>query len=254
LRALLLLFCFLSTALFAQAQNRLVQINGKVKADSDDIESVTVQNLRSGAATITDSNGRFQIQVQLGDTLVLSAVQFKTKQFVYDQSFRGVTSIEIPMDSFVNKLKGVTLQPFGLSGRINTDLDSLAIEGPPTATSLGLPNANIYIPTKNERMLYEATSGGGLIPLNPLLNALTGRTKELKNQVRLERKNQTLELVIKRYEQLLFEDQLGIKKDDVRRFLYFCESDSLFVSTLEKEDEILFYEFLKSKALQFNSL
>jgi hypothetical protein len=181
-------------------------------------------------------------------------IQFKTKQIVYDQSFRGVTSIEIPMDSFVNELKGVTLQPFGLSGRISTDLDSLAIEGPPTAASLGLPNANVYIPTKNERMLYEATSGGGLIPLNPLLNALTGRTKELKNQVRLERKNRTLDLIIKRYEQLLFEDQLGIKIDDVRRFLYFCEADSLFVSTLEKEDEILFYEFLKSKALQFNSL
>jgi hypothetical protein len=173
---------------------------------------------------------------------------------VYDQSFSGVTSIEIFMDSFVNELSGVTLQPFGLSGRISTDLDSLATEGPPTASSLGLPNANVYIPTKNERMLYEATSGGGLIPLNPLLNALTGRTKELKNQVRLERKNQTLDLVIKRYEQLLFEDQLGIKKDDVSRFLYFCEADSLFTSTLEKEDEILFYEFLKSKALQFNSL
>ena len=186
--------------------------------------------------------------------MVLSAVQFKTKQFVYDQSFRGVTSIEILMDSFVNELKGVTLRPYDLSGRITTDLDSLTIEGPPTAASLGLPNANIYIPTKNERMLYEATSGGGLIPLNPLLNALTGRTKELKNQVRLERKNQTLDLVIKRYEQLLFVDQLGIKKDDVRRFLYFCEADSLFASTLEKEDEILFYEFLKSKALQFNSL
>lgn len=253
MRVFFLLFVFLSTSVFAQAQNRLVQINGKIKADSDDIESVTVQNLRSGAATITDSNGRFQIQVRLGDTLVLSAVQFKTKQFVYDQSFRGVTSIEIPMDSFVNELKGVTLQPFGLSGRISTDIDSLAIEGP-TAASLGLPNANIYIPTKNERMLYEATSGGGLIPLNPLLNALTGRTKELKNQVRLERKNRTLDLIIKRYEQLLFEDQLGIKKDDVRRFLYFCEADSLFASTLEKEDEILFYEFLKSKALQFNSL
>jgi len=254
LRVFFLLLGFLSTSVFAQAQDRLVQINGKIKADSDDIESVTVQNLRSGVATITDSNGRFQIQVRLGDTLVLSAVQFKTKQFVYDQSFLGVTSIEIPMDSFVNELKGVTLQPFGFSGRISTDIDSLSIEGPPTAASLGLPNANVYIPTKNERMLYEATSGGGLIPLNPLLNALTGRTKELKNQVRLERKNRTLDLIIKRYEQLLFEDQLGIKKDDVRRFLYFCEADSLFASTLEKEDKILFYEFLKSKALQFNSL
>jgi len=189
LRVFFLLLGFLSTSVFAQAQDRLVQINGKIKADSDDIESVTVQNLRSGVATITDSNGRFQIQVRLGDTLVLSAVQFKTKQFVYDQSFLGVTSIEIPMDSFVNELKGVTLQPFGFSGRISTDIDSLSIEGPPTAASLGLPNANVYIPTKNERMLYEATSGGGLIPLNPLLNALTGRTKELKNQFRLERKN-----------------------------------------------------------------
>jgi hypothetical protein len=243
LRIFFLLLGFLSTSVFAQAQDRLVQINGKIKADSDDIESVTVQNLRSGVATITDSNGRFQIQVRLGDTLVLSAVQFKTKQFVYDQSFLGVTSIEIPMDSFVNELKGVTLQPFGFSGRISTDIDSLSIEGPPTAASLGLPNANVYIPTKNERMLYEATSGGGLIPLNPLLNALTGRTKELKNQVRLERKNRTLDLIIKRYEQLLFEDQLGIKKDDVRRFLYFCEADSLFASTLEKRMRFCFMNF-----------
>ncbi|MGB0790292.1 MAG: hypothetical protein ACPGRT_02315, partial [Flavobacteriaceae bacterium] len=185
---------------------------------------------------------------------VLSAVQFKTKRFVYDESLSGVTYIEIPMEAFVNELKGVTLQPYNLNGRLSTDLDSLGTEGPPTASSLGLPNANIYIPTKNERILYEATTGGGLIPLNPLLNALTGRTKELKNQVRLERKNRTLDLIIKRYEQLLFEDQLGIKKEDIRRFLYFCEADSLFTGTLEKKDEILFYEFLKSKSLQFNSL
>lgn len=250
----LLLVLVLSTSTYAQSLQQSRWINGKIRAVSEDIESITVQNLRSGLATVTDSRGNFRIQVALGDTLVLSAVQFKTKRVVYDESFSGVTNIEIPMEAFVNELKGVTLQPYDLSGRLSTDLDSLATEGPPTASSLGLPNANIYIPTKNERMLYEATTGGGLIPLNPLLNALTGRTKELKNQVRLERKNRTLDLIIKRYEQLLFEDQLGIKKEDIRGFLYFCEADSLFTSTLEKKDEILFYEFLKSKSLQFNSL
>ena len=248
------LLLLLSTSIYAQSLQQSRWINGKIRAVSEDIEFVTVQNLRSDLATVTDSRGNFRIQVVPGDTLVLSAVQFKTKRFVYDESLSGVTYIEIPMEAFVNELKGVTLQPYNLNGRLSTDLDSLGTEGPPTASSLGLPNANIYIPTKNERILYEATTGGGLIPLNPLLNALSGRTKELKNQVRLERKNRTLDLIIKRYEQLLFEDQLGIKKEDIRRFLYFCEADSLFISTLEKKDEILFYEFLKSKSLQFNSL
>ena len=42
--------------------------------------------------------------------------------------------------------------------------------------------------TQSERRLYEATSGSGLIPLNPILNAISGRTKKLKSHIAIERK------------------------------------------------------------------
>lgn len=205
-------------------------------------------------ATVTDKQGRFSIDVALGDTLLISALSYKAKKLVIDQTFTGVSEVRIPLEQRVNELEGVTLRPYGLTGAISTDLDSISLQPVTDARSLGLPNAGIYIPTKNERMLHEATSGGGFIPLNPLLNALTGRTKDLKNRIELDRKNQQLERILDRYQGWLFQEHLGIEPAEVNRFLFFCEADQLYISTLKTKDEFAFYEFLKQKANEFKSL
>lgn len=244
----------LISGLYAQRGSDLKSLKGVVTAESGDLESITIQNLTQKFATVTDKQGRFSIDVALGDTLLISALSFRAKKLVIDQTFIGVSEVSIPLQERVNELEGVTLRPFGLTGSIVADLDSLSPQPVTDAQSLGLPNAGIYIPTKNERMLYEATSGGGFIPLNPLLNALTGRTKDLKNRIRLDRKNKQLELIIERYKGWLFQDHLGIELAAVNRFLFFCEADQLYISTLETKDEFAFYEFLKRKANEFKSL
>src|SRR5690606_32821837 len=114
-----------------------------------------------------------------------------------------------------------------LSGDLMQDIGD--VEGSPvTAKQLGIPSYQGKLKTQNERKLNEATTGGGFIPLFPIINAISGRTKQLKNQIKLERKDNLLEDVRKRLEPILFvNDTLS---DNLRTdYFYYYSEDLTFV-------------------------
>ena len=173
---------------------------------------------------------------------------------VVDADVFRATRLRIPLEPFVNVLDGVTLNPYGLSRALTEDLGRLSVDKQLDAEQLGLPNADAPQLTQSQRLLYEATSGGGFIPLNPLLNALTGRTKMLKNRIALEAKNNAIDQVVKRYEKPLFEDYLALNTTQILRFLYFIETDSTYTQLLALRDELKFLEFMKKKSQEFKQL
>jgi len=119
---------------------------------------------------------------------VFSAVQFKKKQLIVTKEIISQKIIYVLLEDAVTELEEVVVKPFYLSGNIGDDLKTLKIEPVVTASTLGLPNANVLPITKAERELFEAKSGGGLIPLNPILNGISGRTKMLKKRVARNKK------------------------------------------------------------------
>lgn len=58
-------------------------MEGKVYSKDGDVAATHVLNITSKRATITNISGFFAIQVQLNDTLVFSAVQFKKNNWWY---------------------------------------------------------------------------------------------------------------------------------------------------------------------------
>lgn len=246
------LCCFLVVfGLHAQHQKVLV---GEVFADEVQLSDINVQNTTKKIGAVTNAYGSFQIPVSPGDTLRFTSVQIKTKIIVIDAAIYRATRLRIPLDPFVNELEGVTLNPYGLSKVLSEDLAGLNINTPVDAKKLNLPNAEVEPLTQSQRLLFEATSGAGLIPLNPLLNALSGRTKMLKNRIALEAKNTAIDNVIQRYEEPLFKTYLGIMPNEILRFLYFCESDDSYAQLIELNDELQFLEFLKTKSNEFKQL
>lgn len=225
------------------------QLKGKVVAKDRDVTGVVVQNTTNEKATITDVDGSFTIQVALNDTLVFSAVQFKRKVIPITPSFFNATFLTIPLEEFVNELDEVVVQPFNLSGRLGSDVTGLKLEKDVSAEALGLPNAHVRVVTQSERKLYEATSGGGLIPLNPILNAITGRTKMLKNRVKVDAKYARTQRVQDFYVDSIFKSDLKIPYEKINDFMYFCEVDSVFQATVDTHDQLKIWEFLVQKSV-----
>ena len=78
----------------AQAQNRT--LTGTVTSDTDGepLTGATVKVKETNTGTTTDLNGRFNLQVRTGQTLVVSYIGFRTKELRVDRSARMDISLQ----------------------------------------------------------------------------------------------------------------------------------------------------------------
>ena len=237
------------------------ELRGKVEAEGEDVVGVVVQNITTELAVITDVEGNFSIRVQLNDTLVFSAVQFKRKVLPVNQIIYNTSFIRVPLEEFVNELREVVVRPFDLSGNLDRDVTKLTLPKDVSAEAIGLPNAHQKIPTQSERMLQQATYGKfnvGMIlspPLDPIINAITGRTKMLKNRVKVDHKYAATQMVQNFYVDSLFVTTLKIPFEKIEDFMYFCEVDDKFQGVVDSEDKLKIWDFMveKSRAYRKNN-
>lgn len=252
------LFFFLTLS-FSQ-QNPTKILKGRVDASGEDVTGIAVQNSTSQKAAITDFEGKFSIEIAIGDTLVFSAVQLKRKTLPITKEIYRLSFVIVPMQPFVNELREVVVQPYNLTGDLGTDMQQLNVK-PVTAESLGLPNADAKIPTQNERKLQEASKGMYSlrnplrVGLNPIINAISGRTKMLKKRVALEKKSAQTQAVQDAIIDSLFLAELKIPKYRINDFMYYCEVDQQFQELVKVNDELKLWEFLlyKSKLYRENN-
>ncbi len=189
-RVFLPLFLLSFLALQAQQSNDL---EGRVHSGNGDVSGTHILNVSSNKGTITDGKGFFSIAVKLNDTLVFSAIQLKRKELVVNSSILESKLVNIYLEDGEIRLDEVLVTPYNLTGDLSKDLDSLDIGSIVSASTLGLPNANVKVKTQNERKLFEADNGKFIslpfdsltldptmmINLNKILNRITGRTKNL---------------------------------------------------------------------------
>lgn len=242
--------CFIGALGFSQVGATKI-LEGKVISSDGDVAATHVMNITANRATITNNNGFFAITVKLNDTLVFSAVQFKKKRVVVTQDILELELVSVPLDDGITELDEVVVTPYNLTGDISKDLRTLKTDPVVSAESLGLPNAHVRIPTKSERELFEATSGGGLIPINPILNGISGRTKMLKERVARNKLYDRTNRVRKFYADSLYQARLRIPEDKIDDFLYFCEIDTKFQSLVDAHDVLKIWSYMEQRSMAY---
>ncbi len=253
----LLLFLIALTGFSQEQDSKLLQ--GKVTSTDKDVVGVVVQNITTKDAVITDLEGRFAIMVHEKDTLVFSAVHFLRKTLPITPDLFRSNFIEVPLQEFVNQLKEVVVSPYDLTGDLSRDVDRVVLEKDVTAEALQLPNAHRSIPTQSERRLQEASAmrvmggggfggAGGAVSLNPIINAITGRTKMLKNRVKVEKNYAQTQEVQGFYADSLFVATLKIPMEKIDDFMYFCEVDENFQEAVKSQDKLRIWDVIMNKS------
>lgn len=253
-----LFLCFFLAFQLLSAQSYFIKsLEGKVLFDSKGIPDVHIMNTSAGIATISDGEGRFDIDVTIGDTLLFSAVQYKRKSIVISASILESKMAFITLEEFVNELDEVVVRPYNLSGDLIRDMQHMKIDPVVTASTLGLPNAYVKPMLQSERLLREASLGpfsiGMLtsIPFNPLINAISGRTKMLKKRVARDRKYLLTQRVRNFYPDSIFVKRLGIPEEKISDFMYYCEVDDQFHSIVATDDHIRILNLLVLKSKDY---
>ncbi|MEZ7494019.1 hypothetical protein QO206_00875 [Leeuwenhoekiella aequorea] len=236
-----------------------IQLTGKITNDSIDHEYLHVLNLTLQKGTITNEKGVFRIPVREQDTLYISAVQFKPKEVVITSEIIAKNFLELELETNVTELEDVNISDIDLSGRLGDDMNIPKVEKPFNPADAGLPVYTGPIITQEERKLYTAThSGGGIIPVNAVINAISGRTKMLKNQVRIS----NMEIRVQKARNLISDStyiyQLNIPAkyiDDFAHYIYQDNTENLQIAS--EENPLSLIELLMEQAplyLQFKKI
>ena len=166
----------ISSGLYAQ---KSIQLEGQVLNDTIDKAQLTVVNISLKKGTVTDPNGLFTIEARLNDTINISAVQYESRQFVVNQTMFNRKKISLYLIPKINELAPVEISNIDLTGDLNKDIRSTKFKKEVSAKELGIPENTAPKRTIEERRYYTAVTSGAGIPLDGLINSITGRLKML---------------------------------------------------------------------------
>ena len=228
--------------------SQTVDILGKIES-AGDVENIHVINKTAKVFTISNGSGNFKISVKLNDTLVFSSVQNKTKVLVVNEDIVLKRTVKVVLEEQINQLEEVIVGRI-LTGNLLSDIDNTEGNPPINFYDVGIPGYTGKIATQSERRLNEATTGGGIIPLNPILNAISGRTKMLKQQVALEAKDELLFSIKARLSKVFF-DLNPLEEPLIMDFFYFCQEDENFMASCKNQSDFKILQFMEVKHKQY---
>jgi len=242
---IILCFCFLTQMSFSQE----TEVLGKVISPLD-VENIHVINKTAQKFTTTNVYGEFRITVKINDTIVFSSLQHKLLSIVIDEAVIAEKNLIVALVEQINTLDEVVVGRV-LSGDMLLDIGN-TIGEPMTSNKAGIPSYQGPLKTQSERKLNEATTGGGIIPLFPLINAISGRTKKLKNQIKLEEKETLMYSLKVRLSDYLF--QITPLEDEyVMEYFYFVSEQDDFLLRSKNKSDMLVLEYLNEKLVYFKT-
>lgn len=225
---LLFLFALVSTNTFAQQKVVL----GKVVAKTRDLDGIYVKNINSNKSVLTQKGGYFSIEANPNDTLILTAVHLIGREKVLTYADMNKSLVFVPMEYADNIL------------------EELVIDRRVTTESLGLGGARKLTPA--QRRLHRATSSnGGIIPVDAIVNAISGRTKMLKKAVELEEEYLFVHKLLNKFSIEFYVDRLKIPEQYYMAFGYFLAQDANIITSYQTVDNKQLSLMYTEKAVEF---
>lgn len=245
IRIVYLFLAFAAMQVVAQENPRIL-LKGKLTADFSVLEGVYVINTKTEKASITDQEGYFKVQAVVGDTLLFSATQFRELKMV-------LTAKDFEQEMILVKMKPVVNQ-----------LDEVIVRNGINAVSMGIIPKGQRVYTPAERRLNTAnnlnasanmgTMMGGSVSADPLLNWISGRTKMLKKEVAVEKKESYLRQLENMFSDDYFISKLKIPSEYVKGFEYYIVDNEQFVRNLKSKNNAMIAFLLAELAVKYKEI
>ena len=247
IKRLLLLYIFFPLVVLSQNDSI---VSGKIVSESSLLEGIHVINLSKRNGAITDARGYFQIKAKVSDTLQFSAVNLKATRYVMKQSDYSNDLLLIKMESLITELEEVAIINYK---NIN-------------AVALGIVPANqkTYTPAerklktasefKPESTFYFGGTTGVSLSFDAILNAISGRTTMLKNELVVERKELLQAKTSDYFERKYFIETLKIPDEFVDGFLFYIVENEKFVNAMKDKNKTMATFVLSELAVEYLKL
>lgn len=226
-------FFVLANVILAQESGRTI-LNGKIDANTVDLEGVYVINLKTEKSTITEKEGFFSIAAIPGDTLLFSAIQLKEVRIVMKQEDFKNEPFLVKMESSITQLREVVVKRYD---NIN-------------AVDLGISPSGMLHRTQAERRLYTAKS----TPVFALINSISGRTAMLKKELVVEEKLSFINQIDNMFDEDYFRNTLKIPLEYIKGFQYYIVENERFTTILKSKNKTQIEFVMVALAEKYNMI
>jgi CarboxypepD_reg-like domain len=254
------LLLIISIITFQVGMSQSVEISGIVESNTS-LENINIINKTTYSYAITNANGEFKITVQQNDTLQFSSMLHKTKYVVIDKNNLLLKAIKVNLEDQINQLREVTVGN-RLTGDLHKDINNVEGNPPINFYDVGIAGYTGKVATQSERVMNEATTGPGgeklkwyspltgSIPLNPIINGISGRTKMLKERVKIEENEALIQSIKGKLSKDFFASN-PLEEDLRMDFFYFCADDERFIKYCKNETDFKIMTFLRMKYKEY---
>lgn len=234
----IILFSAVTLVAFGQERQMLT---GIVVSDGDEfgLSEVFVINLNAGIETKTDESGTFLIAAQSGDTLTIYSNYIEVRKFnISEQAWK-----ETPF-KFSVAFKSIELEEVVVDRKITSETLGIVPKGQRryTPAERKLRTASKMTPEilANNVLVHGQDVGkviGVGVPTDAIINSLNGKTRQLKKELEVEKKEQLREESMLLYTQEEIIRNLKIPHDYVDGFYYFLIENNSFLVAMESDND-----------------
>lgn len=240
-------FIFFSFSLSAQETYIL---KGRVDLDVADGLQANIINLHTKKATISHPDGSFSIEVALGNLVLFSSIGYTSKQIEITREILAEEKLVIRLDQSMDMLDEVHLSNSNLTGDLTKDAEIVPYFD---QAEIGFPIRYKQM-TGAERRLYAATTGaGGALGIDPLINAISGRTKRLKRYVKNEKDAEARRWLRELLPNDFFTDKLGLAEEQIELFVDFCFDKPKLRELIKEKQPLKIISFVEHSYHEFIS-
>lgn len=248
-----LLLLLIVLPLLATAQKRPRQIlQGKVVADTLQVDNLTVLNSTSNISAVTDESGNFTIYARPTDTLYFSSITFHSMQMVLKESDFVKSPLIVKLNVQVTVLDEVVITP--LSGNLEKDskdtetlgLSFAGLGGMPPKYPISKAPKNTALPSTESSL-----KGVDFIEIYKMIFKKKGAKKD-KGEIYGSGTSVSFNENVKgRFTHHFFTQTLKIPHNEIGLFLDFCDKGDETRKLLLPENEFELTDYLIAKSEEY---
>ena len=240
-----LLFFFtllFSELIFSQAES---VISGSVVCNKIGVPNIKITNLINEKSYITNEFGNFSVAAKPDDMLVFISNNYEYKRRTLETEDFANKNFIIILDKKIEELDEVTVFQKSDKSPFDTEFSSVKTYTP---AERRLKTAGVFKATD----LLLIPFGG--MPFDPIINAISGRTNQLKKELAVERNEKLLEKIQYLYTDEYYLKKLKIQPDYIKGFQYYAIYDFKLIAAINAKNKTLINFRMIELAEIFNKL
>lgn len=207
------------------------EIQAKVVSASNSLplESVHVINLNTIVGAISDREGIFTIPAQVGDTLYITYLGFKSEKIRVSNDFIRLENSSIALTELAYALEEVVVRPYQLTGYLEIDIKYLPIS---TAFQYSISGLNRSYEARNSRSSGARKLLGSLMnPIESIGSLFKKKGLQLQKLPSIKQDENIRSLLATKFDRKTLTALLQINRDDMEKLLNQCNYSEGFVQS-----------------------